>query len=300
MAAIGTCTGHVRRILLCHLTCATYLVQRPYNTFCEWQSLSRADSAVHDVGNFTELKNKEVQDNADNSLVNHASIMDCEMDKGPDTFMMEMANLDLKEQSQSLYRELLAERCQHMSNGQCNKDMDGYLTNPTPAENGIAWRHPPVPHVEASLNAHLMPIPREASYVMMPEDSKLKAFVHGMEQVNRYKAGDILPSPNAGFRTHLPMQLWYDEGHEEMECKCIRSKSRKLLMTFQNSIQLGNELIRVDTLIDSGASHCFLDRQNAEDYGFTLKPHRGKVNCAGNGMAEVQGSAMVTLQIQGF
>ena len=53
---------------------------------------------------------------------------------------------------------------------------------------------------------------------------------------------------------------WYNEGHEDMECKCIHSKSEILLTAFSNVIQLGNESIRVHR-----ATHCFLDKQIAED-----------------------------------
>ncbi len=213
---------------------------------------------------------------------------------------IEMEELDLKDKSVALYADLInGWKGPHMD-CQCNIT-DNYLTSPSTYE--IAWIHPPVPHVEASLNAHLKGSSRKASYIMVPEDPRLEEYVHGMELVKSYNVGDILPSPQNGFKTNLPMELYYDEGHEEMDCKSMGSKPTKLLMTFPSSIHLRdetNQTIRVDTLIDSGATHCFLDRQIAKDYGFKLKPHRGEVNCAGDGVVEIQGSTTVTLQIQRF
>lgn len=70
-----------------------------------WQSrLSRAGSAVHGVADFTELNHRELKDNIHNSLDDAlipASMPDCEMHDESDTILTEMADLDLKEQSQS-------------------------------------------------------------------------------------------------------------------------------------------------------------------------------------------------------
>ena len=46
----------------------------------------------------------------------------------------------------------------------------------------------------------------------MTEGTRLQTFMHGLDEANCYKAGDILPSPDAAFNTHLSVKLWYDEG----------------------------------------------------------------------------------------
>lgn len=214
----------------------------------------------------------------------------------------------LRRNSKKLYTMVMEEinRC----HSDLNRDSDEHELFASPRASiydrdisNLTWIHPPTPHVKETLQAHLNNIVREPACIMIPKDKDYKPFLESMEFIKTYEPGEALPAPNYGFKTSIPMELWLDKGKSRMECKTMKDESRELLMTFPSHITDAlsqNREINVDTLIDTGATHCFIDRAFATTHGFHIHHDKGEVICAGDTIADIQGFTTVTLRIQNF
>lgn len=134
---------------------------------------------------------------------------------------------------------------------------------------------------------------------MLPKDDKLQPMLKDMLKIKDYMEGDVLPSPTLGFRTCTSMELWLDKGKPIM-CNSVHDESQELLMTFPSSVQVNGKACKVDTLIDTGATHCFIDKSFVISRKWQMIPHGGEVTCAGDSIAEIHGCLKANLQIQGF
>ena len=138
--------------------------------------------------------------------------------------------------------------------------IDGNLQSPKTCINeAVTWIHPPTPHVQKMVQAHVRTIPRKAACLLIPKDGSCKNVFESMNLLKTYKKGDVLPSPSYGFRTCLEMDLWLDKGKPMMECRRLHDESEALMMTFPGQIKAHGKLMDADILIDTGATHCFID-----------------------------------------
>ena len=71
-------------------------------------------------------------------------------------------------------------------------------------------------------------------------------------------------------------------------------------MTFQTYVQVNGKHYATDTLIDTGATHCFVIKQFVESNGWQTEFEEGQVTCAGDSVIQIQGLLKAKLQIQGF
>ena len=96
----------------------------------------------------------------------------------------------------------------------------------------------------------------------------------------------------------MPMELWLDKPHIRMECNNLHEDG--LLMTFPSHVSVNGRDFMMDTLIDTGATHCFMDKAFVEENGWHVSPYKGHVTCAGDNVVSIHGSIQVHLRIQGF
>ena len=91
--------------------------------------------------------------------------------------------------------------------------IDGNLQSPTTCINeAVTCIHPPTPHVQKMVQAHVRTVPRKAACLLIPKDGSCKNVFESMNLLKTYKKGDVLPSPSYGFRTCLERDLWLDKG----------------------------------------------------------------------------------------
>ena len=88
--------------------------------------------------------------------------------------------------------------------------------------------------------------------------------------------------------------------HQALGFRVRHSKAYKLLMTFSGSVQIDDKSLLTDCLVDSGATHCFIDREFVADSNLKLAPDIGQVSCAGDNMVNIVGTTNVHLTVQRF
>ena len=96
------------------------------------------------------------------------------------------------------------------------------------------------------------------------------------------------------------MELCLYTGQPVMVCKTLQDESEELLMTFKFISQVNGKHYATDTLIDTGTTHCFVDKQFVESNGWQTEFEEGQVTCAGDSVIQIQGLLKTKLQIQGF
>ena len=121
-----------------------------------------------------------------------------------------------------------------------------------------------------------------------------------MVLIASYAPGELLPAPREDFKTLIAMQLWFDKPADPMQCRTLHDETAKLLMTFAGQVICKSLFINAYVLIDTGATHCFVDTAFAERHNLHIVPSQGKVLCAGDAVAETSGYVDMQICIQSF
>ena len=95
----------------------------------------------------------------------------------------------------------------------------------------------------------------------------------------------------------FPMKVWHDKAGLLMQCKSASDDSTRLLMTFSGKVCNDKA---ASILIDSGATHNFVDAKYAKKSNMHVLPESGQVSCAGNAVASIQGYTKIHLDLQSF
>jgi hypothetical protein len=101
-------------------------------------------------------------------------------------------------------------------------------------------------------------------------------------------------SPASVFRWSI--DFWYDPPSSPMHCNFSTEEGESLMMVFPGSIQA----TRTQVLIDSGASHNFIDQEFCQKLGLTIHKDPGQVTCGGNATVSTQGFVHVQLQLHSY
>ena len=90
--------------------------------------------------------------------------------------------------------------------------------------------------------------------------------------------------------------VYLDAPWPNMKLNSFTGDSSAHSMVFQG--KLSGQSTRI--LIDTGASHCFIDTAFAQHCGFVITPDSGSVSCGGKATATVVGSVLADLRLQGY
>ena len=175
---------------------------------------------------------------------------------------------------------------------------------------------PPVHSVKPVLQSYLRAKDREKTYTcaltVMPTvcKSACKKLLHGMELVHTISSNDehfrdVLSYASkhcyrngrpriAGQDGKLPWDLdvWYDPP-SPMTLSASPDNGKPLDMQF--ACMLSGTPTQV--LIDSGASHCFIDRDFVKAQGWDVTPDVGTVNCGGKTSACIDGFVVADVEL---
>jgi hypothetical protein len=112
----------------------------------------------------------------------------------------------------------------------------------------------------------------------------------------KYPKGATLhkdPRSDQPISSPFAMLALYNKPTPTMRLNAFSDNAQPLHMLFPGSLAGQN----VNVLIDTGASHSFLDVTFSKKHGFHIKPDTGSVNCGGNTVATVSGSATLPLVV---
>ena len=98
-------------------------------------------------------------------------------------------------------------------------------------------------------------------------------------------------------KSKFPLEVWYDPCKPVMQCKNIADETERLLITFSGKVK---QDMTASNLINSGATHNFVDASYAKKAKLHVTPETGQVACARDTSASVQGYAHVRLNLQSF
>ena len=90
--------------------------------------------------------------------------------------------------------------------------------------------------------------------------------------------------------------IWYDPPVSPMHCNFSTEEGESLMMVFPGIIRAAP----VQILIDSGASHNFIDQSLCQKLGLTINKDPGQVACGGNATVSSLGYVHVQLQMQSY
>jgi hypothetical protein len=119
-----------------------------------------------------------------------------------------------------------------------------------------------------------------------PSLKQLKVYPKGALLYMDPRTKELIPSPMA-------MIALYDGPAPLFQLHAFADDTQPLHMTFPSHLA-GKH---VDVLVDTGASHSFLDVAFAKTHGFHVSPDSGSVNCGGKTVVAVSGSATLLLAI---
>ncbi len=176
--------------------------------------------------------------------------------------------------------------------------------NPSTYGGCMSWLHPPTPAIKDCLQRYLQDKQRSpantAACILVPaDDAAWKHLMQGMSLLATFASEDILPSQHE-FKTKIPMNLWLDKPVPPMRCNIMHDETAMLLMTFAGQVIHGNHHVPAHILIDSGATHCFVDTAFAAANSLQCVPGETQVLCAGDRMAESPGHVTLSIRMQNF
>ena len=118
-----------------------------------------------------------------------------------------------------------------------------------------------------------------------------------MQKILTFQSGTNL---YINYSTGLPMgptlystDVYYDPPAQRMQYAAFKHDNDSLDMIFACTIAG----IQVDVLVDSGATHSFIDIAFAAENGIAMSSDSGVVCCGGDTVAKVSGSAKLTFKL---
>jgi hypothetical protein len=118
---------------------------------------------------------------------------------------------------------------------------------------------------------------------------QLKVYPSGTPLYMDSRTSTPIPSPHQ-------VVAYYDQPVPRLHLNAFADDTQHLHMTFPCTIA-GQT---VDIMVDTGASHSFMDAGFARQNGIHIDNDVGSVNCGGNNVASVVGSAYLQLRIENF
>lgn len=114
----------------------------------------------------------------------------------------------------------------------------------------------------------------------------------GMQRLGRYDAGAV----EGAMRSATPLQVWHDPPAPPMSCNNLAKKSNRLLMTFPGKVAQ----IDACVLIDSGATHDFIDKRFVAQQQLHTVPQKGEMLCGGSTTAHLTSFVIARVVLQSY
>lgn len=133
----------------------------------------------------------------------------------------------------------------------------------------------------------------------------LRPFGRGLQLLSTFVVDDEVPiTETCNVVASFPMELWFDPPHIAMQCSAL-AQSRLQMMFSARVHNIQHRQARIHKhdatiLLDSGATHCFIDKAYLQRHGFAVVPQKGTVACGGETHATTTGFTKVKLSIQSF
>ena len=139
--------------------------------------------------------------------------------------------------------------------------------------------------------------PGDSAYIVVPRSSRSKMWARGMKLHALCKQGEEVPGMphDCSYKGDQNVEVWFDPPELQLECRVTASE--KWMMIFGSTV---NSNSQADVLIDSGASHSFIDAAYAAKHHIGVLPAKGSVACAGDSKVPIRGVARIKLDMQSY
>ena len=141
------------------------------------------------------------------------------------------------------------------------------------------------------------PLTTSACFLVPSDRGPWKKYLPNLTKVMTFKAGTSLyTNPSTGLSmgpTLYSTDVYYDPPAPRMKCAAFNKDKESLDMIF--ACKLAG--VEVDVLVDSRATHSFIDLTFAEEHGIAMSSDSGVVFCGGDTVAKVSGSAKLSFKL---
>lgn len=123
-------------------------------------------------------------------------------------------------------------------------------------------------------------------------------YVQDMQRVSSLKQGTSIYQDRGTGLPYAPLKedmvLYYDPPLPQLRLHTFATEGEPLHMNFPGNLAG----VQTDVLIDTGASHNFIDTRFAKAQGLVIQAERGRVNCGGNTSVAVLGHTYAWLYLR--
>lgn len=174
-----------------------------------------------------------------------------------------------------------------------------------PSELRYQGRHTFLSELDPEFEHHLMsykiekelsPLSTSCIVLLKPGRHRHAKLGNNVRLLRTYMRGEKLPyTETCDMLASCPMEMWFDPPLIEMSCNAL-AETQNLQMTFSSRANKQ----RAAVLIDSGATHCFIDNAYVKRHKLSIVPQRGQVNCGGDVSVITHGFTKIHLDMQEF